>query len=246
VLDCPAFSKRLEITSSNILYDEEDISVGNLCITGLQLIDKETGAITPFDLSTNNDSDLQLQSQRSCFVPSVVASLDAHMACDYQFPPVNITIGNDGYVHIPLLVPSRLGPINSPTADTVVEQIRYLLQYLQHIAASAFGESPATLHDVVFVRLYLSDLQYFEAVNAEYCKYFDEKYPHSRCCVQVQRFDPIACIHVIGCFDTQMMLPEGVHVALAASMLLRSGSSVAVSAIFASRTRQVDVCEFGS
>jgi hypothetical protein len=82
VLDCPAFSKRLEITSSNILYDEEDISVGNLCITGLQLIDKETGAITPFDLSTNNDSDLQLQSQRSCFVPSVVASLDAHMACD--------------------------------------------------------------------------------------------------------------------------------------------------------------------
>ena len=36
--------------------------------------------------------------------------------------------------------------------------------------------------DVVFVHLYLQDINMFGVVNEEYCKYFAD-YPPSRCCV---------------------------------------------------------------
>jgi uncharacterized protein (TIGR00290 family) len=62
------------------------------------------------------------------------------------------------------------------------EQMKDIMTNLKHsIEASGGG---CDIRDACFIHLYLSDVKHFQAVNSEYCKWFDRN-PPSRSCVAV-------------------------------------------------------------
>jgi diphthine-ammonia ligase len=179
VLDCPAFRKRLEITGSTVVYDDEDVSVGNLVISGLKIIDK-----------TTNDEEAYVFNHPCWTSPEIsvtsVGPTARNVGSDEEYEAVSFNIGNDGYVTTSLLhVPHYSGFSDTDNvSEAVSHQIRFLLCRLQVSIAKQIGEM-ASINDTILVHLYVSDMKYFDIVNNEYCKHFSDKTPHARCCVQV-------------------------------------------------------------
>ena len=63
-----------------------------------------------------------------------------------------------------------------------VAQMRDIMTHLKH-SIKALGGG-CDVRDACFIHLYLSDVKHFQAVNSEYCKWFDRN-PPSRSCVAV-------------------------------------------------------------
>lgn len=63
-----------------------------------------------------------------------------------------------------------------------VEQMKDIMTNLKHSIEALDGG--CDIRDACFIHLYLSDVKHFQAVNSEYCKWFDRN-PPSRSCVAV-------------------------------------------------------------
>lgn len=190
VLDCLAFKKRIEVDSSEVVLDEEgDHSVGNLRVTshrvvvkssikGIELIDSGqmllmSGIefINSCNLRQNHIHNIANSKKSKGFTrttePSIIQLL----------PPSTHTHRHSGLGQTSLVLPLN-------TEATVQEQVHSVMTQLQSLVES----HNASLLDVVFVHLYISNMDLFMAVNAEYCKWFGRN-PPSRSCVAVCSFE---------------------------------------------------------
>jgi 2-iminobutanoate/2-iminopropanoate deaminase len=92
--------------------------------------------------------------------------------------PLSMGVQSDNLVFV-----SGQGPLDLETGEivgeTVAEQTRVTLDHVVVVLAAA-GLEPA---DVVNVTVYLTDPDYYEALNEVYAEYFDEPYPSRSCLV---------------------------------------------------------------
>jgi diphthine-ammonia ligase len=163
VLDCSCFQKALEITRSEVVYDDEDPSVGSLKIVTCEVRDKPNVTSTANDILNPNVAEEANVLHVEDLQPRCPTMTTHHLVFD-----------NEGFCQTPLLIP------NSATATDASLQLQSLFQSLAH----SLRRHDVDLKDVVFVHLYLSDMSLFSLVNAEYCKWFGVD-PPSRSCVAV-------------------------------------------------------------
>ena len=272
VLDCPAFKKRLVLSETSILIDEEDCSVGNLRILQFDVVEK-TSALTVTDSSTDSSSHPtdcstpregsqphnlneslntilnqlkekepfevvradQQQKKEKEVVKKVVLPINCcikfQLKSDVKnmdnnknnsgnnissssssssssnnrgrkntssFKNLNCLHGKDGIGQTSLKYASTSaalhcikGCMGNSDSDSdgameckAVEQMRDIMISLKKNIESL--GSACDLRDACFIHLYLSDIKLFQAVNSEYCKWFDRN-PPSRSCVAVSK-----------------------------------------------------------
>lgn len=185
VLDAPFFKKRIVIVEKKIFLDDEDSSVGNMKIASYRLEDKDPNMLQvptlKETLSTTLAKDLaillpkiRIESNELKPTDSVWEQNDTHELADIS-DLLNIS-SESSLTFTSLLLPDVH---TENTIEAVQNQLRQLMMKLSHTLVEG-----STLHDVVFVHLYISDIRWFTAVNEEYCKYFG-KHPPSRSCVMV-------------------------------------------------------------
>ena len=182
VVDCKIYKKKIEFVGAKVYLDSDDASVGNLVIRDYILVDKNSNdsVTTPsvdsvlFEEVRASMELRPIEVKAASARPTVVDGSNSE-TIDSEFSKC---FGTDGVQQSKLyscpLSAAKVEP-NTPT-NIVVEQIRRIFSML-----SAFCSND----DVVFVHLYLQDINMFGVVNEEYCKYFGD-YPPSRCCVALQ------------------------------------------------------------
>lgn len=209
VLDCPAFTRRLVLDATEIMLDDEDCSVGNLCIKSchtepkserFQCVSVKTSAVSratvrgqavAAELRKRNQ---QVEIQQAA---SLAAGLCLNLGMD-GLGQSGTSFPSDIYEGCPADVgDADLAELDrmSAAARQQMNQVMHRLQQCvtQSMAAKTFG-------DVVFVHLYLSDIRLFAAANEAYCQFF-QRDPPSRSCVQV----PLPA-GVLVCADCTVLL----------------------------------------
>lgn len=190
VLNCSLFRRfRLAIENSEIVLDEEDPSCGHLRIISCKAVPKSNSKNASWSCEADDDDHVVFEAE-ALVVPA--SSVDSVPYCD-----VDITyegaeeeqkqaiadlrrscVGLDGLGFSPLLCVMSHELLSASSSNESAEQcarmqVASLLIRLRHILISLSGQ----LADVFFVRMYISDMMLFQAVNAEYCKFFGKNPP---------------------------------------------------------------------
>jgi diphthine-ammonia ligase len=181
VLDCACFQRKLVITDSVVVYDEEDPSVGSLKILACAVVNKaisaDTEAYRPAEVSAGEGEGEVSAGEgvgEGCSISS--ADPECRAVASSGFP---LVFDNEGYCQSPLLFPPATSILTTAAA-----QLTHLLNSLTY-NLKRYG---VELHDIVFVHLYIADIALFDAINSEYCKWFGVD-PPSRSCVAVSTTD---------------------------------------------------------
>lgn len=169
VLDCACFKRKLSILESSVVYDEEDPSVGSLKIISCAVVDKESVTSTEDSDSHLGDHCEELSTNHEILPP-----LDSQpgLVPKSGFP---LVFDCEGYCQSPLLISPT-----SPALNSAEAQLSHLFRSL----SLNLKRYNVDLCDVVFAHLYISDMELFDSINVEYCKWFGAN-PPSRACVAV-------------------------------------------------------------
>ena len=210
-MNCPLFKTHyIEILETEIIYDDEDPSVGNLKIISYQLCPKEgeeIKEIESIDVINNSIEKLEDQSQAQIILNNTIDSQSHHLT---YYPPSytsfssltmtdiyhddknlpSLSIDCNGYCQSPLLLPSTqlhhqdIDNNHNPETHSLL-QLNDLFHQLTNLMENSSYQ--ISLSDIVFVHLYLSDISLFNVINTHYCNYFiATKYPPSRVCIGVR------------------------------------------------------------
>lgn len=163
VLDCPLFKKRLVLESTRVVTDEDDDMIGSLVVERCLAEEKES----PGSLPSN------------AMNVGTVGSLkrDAAIPATAQSVPI--------YPYI-RKVPGGLWTISSlwsPTLyrDDVSSEAKEIFQVLRKL----LEQNGCTPRDVLFVHLYLIDMEHFSLLNSHYRSFFGVVLPPSRSTIAV-------------------------------------------------------------
>mmetsp|Transcript_24646 Transcript_24646/g.36297 ORF Transcript_24646/g.36297 Transcript_24646/m.36297 type:complete len:769 (-) Transcript_24646:20-2326(-) len=168
VLDCKVFKKRLVITSSEIVYDDEDPSVGFLRVLSCDAVDK--------------DHLMEAQVTTECSTTSVPISLGSSADEGGVRKPcvqacVQLNLDADGYGYVPTIYPRMA----LAKGSDVRQQTRDILSQLE----ASLHRLGLDIKDMTFCSIYVDDMGIYESMNDEYCTWFN-RHPPSRSCVAVR------------------------------------------------------------
>jgi diphthine-ammonia ligase len=218
VVDCPVFlSGRIHIISSDIIYDDEDISVGNLRVLDCEVIEKlENIEQHNHELISNNNNnnnkitwkcgnlslifqDNLLKLLNTCNNNNNNNNTEENISNNN----IKIIINNDDVelsnteimngiclfrnitdvYSTSLIIPDSLY-ITINSNNNITEVIKHQLQSILKNLTNILQSFDAELLDIVFIHLYISNMDLFKIVNDEYCKWFSRN-PPSRSCIAV-------------------------------------------------------------
>lgn len=198
VLDCPLFSKRIELTETRLVVDKDDPSVGYLVIAAFETISK--------DLTASSFSNVRPET-----IQGAISSPFSHeegvrppSRMEFSECSLHLTVGLDGLGSTGLLYPAPAPAASSDIEiyETCVAQQHHIFLLLQKLLCDVGAE----MCDVCYVHLYLSDMKFFPHVNNEYSTWFGIN-PPSRSCIAVP-------------------LPEGIYVAMDVLCLVGSHAPI--------------------
>lgn len=195
VLDCPMFSKRLDLEEVEIL--EDDNGVGQLLIKSCRAVAKDD----------HNDDWKQSKSLAERFHPSMSQSLEK-----INYPSINqketskskrmrilpkVKVLPGGLAHVSEIVSQTVPHCDgNTTVDTeaelavleakcIFETLKQTLKRIRWFNGPNNSNEAASSKDVVFVHLYLSNIHHFAQINKHYSAFFGSVLPPSRSCVAV-------------------------------------------------------------
>jgi diphthine-ammonia ligase len=192
VIDCPLFpTQRIEIVRSEIIYDAEDPSVGNLKILECQLIEKSETVGT--SVTESPPSAVETSDKPAAYSLGTADLFVGRKLLPYSSVSPNpqhrqLSFDQDGYCQSPLIYPSASCEYSTQQEmeEACVAQLTDIFTQLIQLIESVQSPPLISLSDAVYAHLYLSDMSLFETMNSCYCSYFaTTRYPPSRVCVTV-------------------------------------------------------------
>jgi diphthine-ammonia ligase len=190
VLDCPMFRKRLELIEVEIIENNDD--VGQLLIKTCKAVEK--------DDYTDDWKQTKSLAQRFSRLPQGVPKNDypsiRHEKTSKPIrmrilPKVKVLPG--GLAHVSEIV-SQVVPYGEGSteaelavleANCIFETLKQTLKRIRWSNGPTYPNEAASSKDVIFVHLYLSNIDHFAQINKHYSAFFGTVLPPSRSCIAV-------------------------------------------------------------